>query len=74
MQLFGNLSNDLAVWKEAYAPFHGDLRALISRGGIASRSLRPLVLAAIVDRGLELIIDVYFEPKNEAEPNKPLQE
>ncbi|OAI51278.1 hypothetical protein AYO44_05095 [Planctomycetaceae bacterium SCGC AG-212-F19] len=71
LQLFGSLTNDLAVWKELTHRFHGDLRChLIAKRWNREQTLRPQVLAAIADRGLELIIDVYFEPEDEgrAEP------
>ena len=66
MQLFGSLTNDLAVWKELTHRFHGDLRChLIAKRWNREQTLPPQVLAAIADRGLELIIDVYFEPEDE---------
>jgi hypothetical protein len=65
-QLFGSLTNDLAVWKQLAHRFHGDLRChLIAKRWNREQTLRPKVLAAIADRGLELIIDVYFEPEDE---------
>jgi hypothetical protein len=66
MQLFGSLTNDLAVWKELTHRFHGDLRChLIAKRWNREQTMRPQVLAAIADRGLELIIDMYFEPEEE---------
>jgi hypothetical protein len=65
MQLFGSLTKDLAVWKELTQRFHGDLRChLIARRWNREQTLRSQVLAAIADRGLELIIDMYFEPQD----------
>jgi hypothetical protein len=66
MQLFGSLTNDLAVWKELTQRFHSDLRChLIARRWNRGQTWPPQALAAIADRGLELIIDVYFEPKDD---------
>jgi hypothetical protein len=66
MQLFGSLTNDLAVWKELTHRFHADLRChLIAKRWNREQTLHPQVLAAIADRSLELIIDVYFEPEDE---------
>ncbi len=59
------------MWKELTQRFRGDLRChLIAKRWNRGVTWPPAVLAAIADRGLELIIDVYFEPedKTPAEP------
>ena len=63
MRLLASLTSDLAVWRELTRRFHGDLRChLIARRWNRGVTWRPCVLAAIADRGLEFITDVYLQP------------
>jgi len=65
-RMFGQLTADLTVWQELSRRYRADLRChLITKRWNRGITLPRHSLASIADRGLELIIDAYFEGDSE---------